>query len=169
MRPGSDSIWREQVNWPIKTAEGGTAFWTWAAGWVLQGQSRQPAARMSFLRTWNRPPCSSRGSIRCQIGSACATRQLDWRRDSLGERFDMILGSDILYERKEWEFLERFWREHLLPGGSVLLGEPGRQTGDLFIPWIDLRGWRLERFAEAVPSRTRPIRLFRITRGSSIS
>src|SRR5262245_66037430 len=51
------------------------------------------------------------------------TRQTDWRRDNLGERFDLILGADILYERKQWENLEPFWRAHLAPSGSILLGE----------------------------------------------
>lgn len=90
-------------------------------------------------------------------------RRLDWRTDRLGERFDLILGADILYERKQWDYLEPFWRAHLQPTGSVLLGEPGRKTGDLFVDWIVGRGWRLEEFAEPVETRSRPIRLFRLT------
>jgi predicted nicotinamide N-methyase len=88
------------------------------------------------------------------------TRQLDWRRDRLDERFDLILGADVLYDRKQWEFLEPFWRAHLAKAGSVLLGEPGRQTGDLFAQWIEQRRWRLERREEKVAMRERPIRLF---------
>ena len=90
------------------------------------------------------------------------TRQVDWQRDNLRQRFDLIIGSDILYERKEWEFLEPFWRAHLTAGGSVLLGEPGRQTGDLFVPWIAERGWGLRQFSETVPTRKTPVRLFHI-------
>ena len=48
--------------------------------------------------------------------------------------------------------------------GNVLLGEPGRQTGDLFIEWIASRGWWLERFEEPVPTRDKPIRIFLLTR-----
>jgi len=91
------------------------------------------------------------------------TRRLNWQRDRLDERFDVILGADILYERKQWEFLEPFWRAHLSHAGSVLLGEPGRQTGDLFVEWIAQRGWWLERFEEPVPTRDRPIRIFKLT------
>jgi len=88
------------------------------------------------------------------------TRQLDWQRDRLNEKFDLIIGADILYEKQQWPFLEPFWREHLKPGATVLLGEPGRQTGDLFVEWIRDRGWKLEIAEQAVSTRPKPIRLF---------
>src|SRR5262249_32917966 len=87
------------------------------------------------------------------------TRQLNWRPERPGERFDLIIGSDILYERAQWEFLEPFWRKHLTSDGKVLLGEPGRQTGDLFPDWIRARGWSLQQHSESVPTRPAPIRL----------
>jgi predicted nicotinamide N-methyase len=96
------------------------------------------------------------------FAKAVRTRRLNWQTDRLDERFELILGADILYERKQWEHLEPFWRAHLAPGGKVLLGEPGRQTGDLFIDWIAVRGWRMERFEEKVASREKPIRIFQI-------
>lgn len=88
-------------------------------------------------------------------------RRLNWQSDILDERFDLILGADVLYEKAQWEFLDRFWRAHLAPGGTVLLGEPGRQSGDLFQEWIGPRGWTLERYEErAITQKT--IRLFRL-------
>ena len=95
-------------------------------------------------------------------GGRVRTRRLDWRSDRLGEQFDLILGADILYERKQWDPLELFWRAHLAENGSVLLGEPGRQTGALFVDWIRERGWKLEEYAEPVETRSKPIRLFRL-------
>jgi predicted nicotinamide N-methyase len=88
------------------------------------------------------------------------TRQLDWQRDRLAEKFDLIMGADILYEKQQWPFLEPFWRAHLKPGAKVLLGEPGRQTGDLFVDWIRARGWKLEIAEQPVSTRPKPIRLF---------
>jgi predicted nicotinamide N-methyase len=90
------------------------------------------------------------------------TRQLNWQIDRLDQRFDLILGADILYERKQWDYLEPFWRAHVAPNGAVLLGEPGRQTGDLFVDWIAARGWQLTRHAEKVATRPQPIRLFEL-------
>ncbi len=92
------------------------------------------------------------------------TRRLNWQTDTLDERFDLIIGADILYERSQWPFLEPFWRAHLALGGTVLLGEPGRQTGDLFLEWAPAHGWRVEQHAEPVATRPKPIRVFRLTR-----
>lgn len=92
------------------------------------------------------------------------TRQLDWRTDRLGERFDLIIGSDVLYERKQWEHLEPFWRAHLAPGGSVLLGEPGRPTGKAFPEWITSRGWRLRHQTQSVATQPDPIQIFLLLR-----
>ena len=88
------------------------------------------------------------------------TRQLNWQRDRLNERFDLIIGADILYEKAQWPYLEPFWRAHLNAGGTALLGEPGRSTGDMFQQWIADRGWLLERLEQPVSTREKPIRLF---------
>lgn len=89
-------------------------------------------------------------------------RRLNWQVDRLGERFDLIVGADILYERKEWESLDAFWRAHLAPGGHLLLGEPGRMTGDTFLDWAPARGWRLQRRDLKVPTRETPVRVLRL-------
>jgi predicted nicotinamide N-methyase len=91
------------------------------------------------------------------------TRRLDWRTDRLAERFDLIIGSDVLYERKQWDNLDPFWRAHLAPGGAVLLGEPGRPTGKAFPDWIAARGWSLRRELQPVPTQPDPIQLFLLT------
>jgi SAM-dependent methyltransferase len=99
--------------------------------------------------------------------SRTRTRRLNWQTNRLGRRFDLILGADILYERSQWDFLEPFWRAHLAPGGCVLLGEPGRPTGEMFDGWIRGRGWLVEELAEAISTRPRPIRILRIRTASS--
>jgi len=92
------------------------------------------------------------------------TRRLNWQKARLTEQFDVIIGADILYERIQWPFLEPFWRGHLKPTGTVLLGEPGRQTGDLFLDWIKPHPWSLTQLKKSVPTRTVPIRLFELKR-----
>ena len=109
-----------------------------------------------------RPDLPKRALPRRRYAERVRTRRLNWQTDRLDETFDLILGADILYERKQWDFLEPFWRSHLAPGGTVLLGEPGRQTGDLFVDWITPRGWSLARHEEPVESRPVPIRLFEL-------
>jgi predicted nicotinamide N-methyase len=90
------------------------------------------------------------------------TRRLNWQTARLTERFDLIIGADILYEKAQWPFLEPFWRGHLKPAGSVLLGEPGRQTGDLFLEWIKPHPWTLTQLKKSVPTRSAPIRIFQL-------
>jgi predicted nicotinamide N-methyase len=92
------------------------------------------------------------------------TRRLDWQKDRLDQRFDLILGADILYDKTQWPFLEPFWRHHLAKSGTVVLGEPGRQTGDLFVDWIADKGWSLSRVQVKVQTRDRPIRIFELAR-----
>ena len=91
------------------------------------------------------------------------TRRLNWQTDDLCERFALILGADILYERTQWEYLEPFWRRHLAPGGQILLGEPGRQTGDMFLQWIAAREWKLRVNEETVPTRPKPVRILQLS------
>ena len=91
------------------------------------------------------------------------SRQLNWQTDHLGERFDLILGADILYDHPQWPFLNAFFTEHLAAGGTVILGEPGRATGDRFVDWIATRGdWSLDRVDVTLPTRDRPIRIFEL-------
>jgi len=90
------------------------------------------------------------------------TRQLNWQSARIRQRFDLIIGADILYEKSQWPHLEPFWQGHLKPGGTVLLGEPGRQTGDLFLNWIQPHPWTLAQHERPVPTRPRPIRLFKL-------
>jgi hypothetical protein len=91
------------------------------------------------------------------------TRRLNWQKDRLEERFNLILGADILYEKQQWAFLEPFWRQHIKNDGSVLLGEPGRQTGDLFLEWMSTKNWRIDQSEQCVTTRPRPIRLFHLS------
>ncbi|HEX8323980.1 MAG TPA: hypothetical protein VF595_08700 [Tepidisphaeraceae bacterium] len=102
-------------------------------------------------------------------GRRVAARRVNWQTDDLGQRFDRILGSDVLYDRTQWPHLDRFFRRHLAPGGRVLLGEPGRQSGDDFLPWVAEKGWILTRYEQPVPTRTRPIRLFELIENSHTS
>jgi predicted nicotinamide N-methyase len=91
-------------------------------------------------------------------------RRVNWQTDRLPDRFDLILGADILYERGQWEFLDAFWQAHLKLGGKVLLGEPGRSTGDAFPAWIAARGWAVRTSSEPIAGVSRPVRVFQLNR-----
>lgn len=110
-----------------------------------------PALLFAQLNTW---PWRERVQL----------RQLDWRQEGLpGRRFARIIGSDILYDRADWPYLHRFWRRHLAPGGSILLGEPGRSTGAEFLAWSAKAGWLVQPLAPSGPTPPR-MRILQLTR-----
>lgn len=96
--------------------------------------------------------------------SRCRMRKVNWQTDRLNERFDLILGADIVYDRTQWVFLEPFFAAHLAPGGGILLGEPGRSSGEEFETWIAARGWKLQRFTQAAAGGGKSIRLLELER-----
>lgn len=107
-------------------------------------------ARLNGLRYQQRP-----GDVQA--------KRVDWQQDDLGRRFDVILGADVLYDKSQWPFLEPFFRHHLAPGGRILLGEPGRPSGEGFWEWITPRGWTLSRREQAVPGKPSPVKIFELT------
>jgi predicted nicotinamide N-methyase len=88
--------------------------------------------------------------------------RLNWRTDDLGQKFDLIVGSDILYDREDLPYLDAFWRGHLEPSGSILLGDPTRLLTREFIQWIRHRGWQLQESCRHVPQSDHPIRLIEL-------
>jgi predicted nicotinamide N-methyase len=65
--------------------------------------------------------------------SRVALRLMDWRDADVPGRFDIVVGADIVYERKNFESLRSLVRRVLRPGGVFLLADPQRETGREFI------------------------------------
>jgi ETFB lysine methyltransferase len=62
-----------------------------------------------------------------EFGRSPETRMIDWRRfprDVKG--FDLILASDVLYEKEYALILPTIFKRALAPGGMVILADPGR-------------------------------------------
>jgi predicted nicotinamide N-methyase len=91
-------------------------------------------------------------------------RRLNWQKERIVERFDLILGADVVYERKQWEYLERFWREHLKSDGHIVVAEPGRQSGGMFLDWIQSLRWTVIEDELRLSERARTIRIFKMTK-----
>ncbi|HWI55164.1 MAG TPA: methyltransferase domain-containing protein [Desulfobacteria bacterium] len=68
----------------------------------------------------------------------------DWRSFPIKERFDRIIGSDILYEPKLHSCLERIFEDNLKPGGKVVIADPGREDAKKFIKRLSQERFSLE-------------------------
>jgi predicted nicotinamide N-methyase len=73
---------------------------------------------------------------------------MDWGRPALRSRFDVILGSDLVYEKPMVEPLFRGVQTLLAPGGRFILADPGRPTFDAAVEYGESLGYTAEVHAE---------------------
>lgn len=74
----------------------------------------------------------------------------DWRKFPLDERFDLIIGSDILYEPTLHPFLKEIFLTNLKPGGTVVLADPGRDDAKSFISMLQEEGYHTDTVTKEV-------------------
>jgi hypothetical protein len=98
--------------------------------------------------------------LNCWPWSRHATvRRIDWRTDLLDRKFDYILGADILYDRADLPFLDRFWRFHLHDTGRVLLSDPCRPLTSSLLDTLPDFGWACEESRHTFPDLSNAIRV----------
>ena len=57
----------------------------------------------------------------------CSYKRLNWRQDKESlDQFDVVMGSDVLYESKHASEVAQGLIRFLRPGGKILLSDPGR-------------------------------------------
>ncbi|MDP1559812.1 MAG: methyltransferase domain-containing protein [Pirellulaceae bacterium] len=88
-----------------------------------------------------------------------STIVFDWHKDVLSDKFDVILGADIVYEQRNWAALLRFFDSYLSDAGQIVLTEPGRDTGETFQNYLRPHGWRIESSVLSKLENNRPLRL----------
>lgn len=60
-------------------------------------------------------------------------RQLDWQDPDLTERFDRIIGSELIYNEQDFPALKGLFQRLLKPAGEILLAGEVRQTNRAFL------------------------------------
>jgi predicted nicotinamide N-methyase len=96
-----------------------------------------------------------------------STRRLDWREPT-GERFGVILGADVLYERRLVPLVADLLATMLAPGGLALIADPYRVSAEGFAAAVEARGLSCESVAVSAESaELGPVRgtLNRVRRG----
>jgi predicted nicotinamide N-methyase len=67
---------------------------------------------------------------------------LDWRRPQIEASFDMIIGSDLVYEERFFKPLIQLFIKYLRPGGAVIIAEPSRVIAQTFFSTLKDCGFK---------------------------
>lgn len=100
--------------------------------------------------------------------NACAlleTRRLDWYHPDLEERFEVVVGSEVVYFERSFGPLLSVLVRATAPGGRVLLSDQGRPQMAEFLGMCVSAGFRCETLRRMVhlPSESRSIRIVELT------
>jgi predicted nicotinamide N-methyase len=93
-------------------------------------------------------------------------RIADWTAWDDVERYDVILGSDILYAEPLHPHLRDIFATNLAPNGTVLIADPFRQTSVRLLEAMETDGWRvaMDKWTVGVVPPPRPVGVFALTR-----
>jgi predicted nicotinamide N-methyase len=58
---------------------------------------------------------------------------LDWREPNLGDKYDLIVGSDLLYEKRNHKPILKLINEYINDNGEAVLTDPNRSTLNSFL------------------------------------
>lgn len=92
---------------------------------------------------------------------------MDWRVPNIAGKFDVIIGADIVYERRNFSPVLSLLQAHLAPGGRALLTEPDRTVGTEFLDAARERGFLVQRSYSTVRRNEREQRISRAILESS--
>lgn len=75
------------------------------------------------------------------LAAAISHRQDDWHAWNDANRYDWILGADILYGESLHAPLRKIFDANLAPGGRILLADPFRKTSLTLLESLETAGW----------------------------
>lgn len=84
--------------------------------------------------------------------------RLDWKKPDLAERFDRIVGSELIYNEEDFPALKRLFKSLLKPRGEILLAGEVRQSNRLFLDMMTA-DFHVEVARNTLRSETGSIRL----------
>ena len=99
------------------------------------------------------PLALARRNARRNGVAGIVTQEGDWRRFPTLPPFDVVLGSDILYERALHPALLALLPSVVAPGGLLLLSDPLRPQSTVFVDALERAGWRVTMAAQTVAWR----------------
>ncbi len=79
------------------------------------------------------------------LDSLVEVMYLDWRTPTLSEKFDLIVGSDLIYEERNHEPILNLIKQYLIEDGEAILTDPNRSTLEKFLLSADQFGFKMSR------------------------
>lgn len=97
-------------------------------------------------------------------------RLADWTLWDDSARYDLIIGSDIIYSEKMQEHLRPIFESNVVPGGRILLSDPFRPVSMRFLDSLEREGWRITvaKWTVGEDAAPRAIGVFELTRGDDV-
>lgn len=99
---------------------------------------------------------------------AFTAKQMDFTADESDQRFSLILGAEILYDRPTFPALAAFLTRHLAPHGYALLADAKRTNTEAFYRYLDSAGlrWQREEVCEREDNLPLPVGIISVRRSS---
>ena len=99
---------------------------------------------------------------------ALETRLLDWYRPDIPDRFDLLVGSEIVYFERSFSPLLAVLRQYVAPGGRIILADQGRPQMKPFLELCRQAGFEHEELVKTLhlPDVSQQIRITILSRES---
>lgn len=78
----------------------------------------------------------------------------DWQDWTHTQRYDLVIGADIIYDTADYEVLEKVFRNTVAPRGEILLTDPMRQQTIALFTVMEDAGWIIDTTHRMQPTVT---------------
>lgn len=83
----------------------------------------------------------------------CQYKRLNWREQNVQEKFDVVIGSDVLYESKHPLEVAKGLLRFVKEGGTIILSDPGRSYLQQFLTAMKELGMKEEMYSKTISSK----------------
>jgi len=90
------------------------------------------------------------GNFKLNSLSSPEMQLLDWRKPNLNKNFEVIVASDVLYEKRFFEPLLQLFKIFLADNGYILLAEPNRPIAKIFFEMLSSEYFKFNNSIEQV-------------------